>query len=96
MNTPATIDELARAVEQTRDQGKGIQMEIASAQERLSDAKTNVAMADHTVADLENQLKGWKRFRAFQAKRVEIFENRVRIGRQEIRAIEDYESDLPD
>lgn len=85
--------ELARAVEATRsvEQNDRLTAEVASMEERLSDASTYVSMADTNIAQLENVLKGWKRFRAYQAQRKDILSRRIVLSREEVRLNEDYE-----
>lgn len=85
--------ELARAVEATRahEQNSTLAAEIASLQERLSDATANVAMADTHIAELKRSLSGWDRFRAYQDKRTTILSRQVKLRREELRLNEDYE-----
>ncbi len=86
-----SLTDLARAVEETRKASEGLRLEMAASQERHSNAKANLAMADHNIADLENKLAGWKRFRDHQAKLESIHERRIKITREELRALEDWE-----
>jgi hypothetical protein len=48
-------------------------------------------MADKEIALIESKLSNWKRWRQYQAERVGIFERRMKLDREELRSIEDYE-----
>jgi hypothetical protein len=64
---------------------------IESARLRRSEAAGNVVMADKEIALIESKLSNWKRWRQYQAERVGIFERRMKLDREELRSIEDYE-----
>jgi hypothetical protein len=64
---------------------------IESARLRRSEAAGNVIMADKEIALIESKLSNWKRWRQYQAERVGIFERRMKLDREELRSIEDYE-----
>jgi hypothetical protein len=64
---------------------------IEAARLRRSEAAGNVVMADKEIALIESKLSNWKRWRQYQAERVGIFERRMKLDREELRSIEDYE-----
>lgn len=67
---------------------------IADSESRWSDAAANIKMADNAIADLHKQLEGWERYRGYQARRQGAIELRIRSEREELRAAEDFRSNV--
>lgn len=89
-----TTEELARAVQQTREDDRNLRDEIKDNERRLSDSKANVTMADNAIANLENQLAGWRRFREHQAALTDARARSLRAKIDEAHATEIYESNI--
>lgn len=67
---------------------------ISESESKWSDATASIKMADNEMADLSKKLEGWARYRSYQTRRQAAMELRIRSDREELRAAEDYRSNV--
>lgn len=61
---------------------------------KLSDAAAKVAEAETNVSRLEKELSQWQRYLDYQLRRRAALNAKLRIDREMVRAVEDYNSHI--
>lgn len=56
-------------------------------------ANDEISRIDAELLKLQKQRNNWSRWRDYQRTRVEVFDRRMRLDREELRAIEDFQGE---